>query len=113
MEVGREVEKSLKRMAEALERNAVASEELISLAKEERDVDAKVLTPGFCPHCAAVNPTVRSEGGVGEIDDFVLQAACNRCGHVFFAIPNGWTVCVTADEARDVLRERGELVRDS
>lgn len=108
MEAGRAVEKLIERGVKALERNAVASEELISLAKEERTVEASMISPGYCPHCATVNPTVRSEGGAGHIDEYVLVANCENCHGTFYAIPQGWHIVGTPEEAREIMEARNE-----
>lgn len=110
MEVGREVEKAMKRIAEATERNAKASEALIDLAKEERDVGSDILAPGFCPHCSTVNPIVRSEGGAGRINDFVLVSACQECGGIIWAVPNGFTVFSSREAAEELVTERNQNV---
>lgn len=100
MEVGRD---DLRRMLGSLERIAVANEKLIELAQEERIEDqeiAKSKQPTYCPHCATLNPRVRSEGGVGLLDDYVLIAYCEKCGNRFFAIPSTMTIAKTPEEAR-------------
>lgn len=104
MEVGREVEKDIKRIANALEKAASAQEKLNELAVQENEQD--VLAPGFCPHCAKINPVVRSEGGSGRMNDFVLVAACEECGKVIYAVNNGFTVFSSREGAEALLEER-------
>lgn len=91
------------RLVEATERNANASEALITLAKEEREQPEPVIeTPGLpvCPHCGTFNPTIRNEGGSGPFAEFALLAACDNCGNRFIAAPRGWDVFKDADAYR-------------
>jgi hypothetical protein len=81
------------RLLGILERTAVAQEELIRLATEEREVGEAMEEPPFCPHCGRLNPTIRSEGGTGEFADFILVANCTNCSNTFLAVPaRGWNV---------------------
>ena len=82
-----------------LERIAVANEKLIELAVEERSVENSP-GPPFCPSCMTVNPDIRNEGGGGPMADFILAARCGTCKAMIFAVPEGWKVFPTADEAK-------------
>lgn len=105
------IEELLERAVVALDRNANASEALISLAKEERDYGDSLLSPAFCPHCTTVNPTVRIRSeiyeGAGEIEEFVLVAVCEHCHKPFYSVPQGWVSFANPDEATAYLSERG------
>lgn len=100
MEVGREF---LEQFLGKLERIAVANEELITLATEERVEEAKLTTPGYCPHCGTANPSIRSEGGTGAMNDYVLIALCDNCNKTFYAIPEGWLCVKTPENVRQAM----------
>lgn len=85
----------------ALERIAVANEELIRLAKDERDVGESITGPPLCPHCGRLNPSIRSEGGSGEFADFKLVAHCENCGQTFLAVSQGWLCFKTKEELQE------------
>jgi hypothetical protein len=97
----------LLRLVTATERSAVAQEELIRLATEEREArEMPDNLPGLpvCPHCGMLNPTIRNEGGVGPFGDFALLALCDNCNRTFIAESQGWNVFKTRGdyEGRDV-----------
>lgn len=99
---------AVEKAAPLLERIAVANEKLIELAVEERQVmDASEHAggPPFCPHCRTFNPSIRSEGGDGEMAEFVLVATC-QCGRTFYARPQGWEVFDSIDQARSEMEGR-------
>lgn len=103
MEIGRD---DFRKLLGTLDRIAIANEKLIELATEERIEDdeiAKTKMPTYCPHCAALNPSVRSEGGMGALDEYVLIATCDKCSNRFFAIPNGMTIVKTPEEVRALM----------
>lgn len=89
-----------------LERIAVANEELIRLATEERNIEFKP-TPPFCPHCQSLNPRVTSEGGGGLMSEFVLVARCETCGRAIYGVPDGWQVYGSKEEARSAIQGGG------
>lgn len=91
-----------------LERIAKANEDLITLATQEREVQ-EAAPPPYCPHCRAVNPTVTSEGGTGEFADFVLVGKC-QCGELFFAVPEGWNVHMTKEDAAAALGGGNDII---
>jgi len=103
MEVGRDFERLFKKLVDATERNAIASERLIELATEERTEEASIKTPGYCPHCGLGNPEIRNEGGAGRMDEFVLIARCGNCQGEFYGFPQGWTIAKTKEEARAMM----------
>lgn len=97
MDVRRE---DVKKFLALMERSAVAQEQLISLATDERKIEFTP-TPPFCPHCETVDPKVSSEGGgTGPMTEFVLVARCGECGNALYAVPESWQVYGTSDAAR-------------
>lgn len=98
----------LKQMAVALERTAKANEDLIVLAKEERDTGESILGPAMCPHCGMFNPSIRNEGGDGSMSDFVLVAKCGNCQNTIYAVPQGWLAFATPEDARATIEGRGK-----
>jgi hypothetical protein len=96
----------LQRGVEALERNAVASEKLIELATEEREVGDALEEPPHCPHCGTFNPDVTMQAGGGSLAKFVLIAMCGRCGEVLFGIPRSWQMARSQDEAKAIIEGR-------
>lgn len=91
--------RELHKLFEATERSAKAQEDLIVLAKEERDTGDSIFGPPLCPHCGTFNPGVRNEGGDGPMAEFALIANCQNCSKTFFAVPQGWLCYATRDEA--------------
>lgn len=78
------------RLIAVLTRQAAAAEELIVLAKEEREIITAVESLPNCPHCGSLNPVIRNEGGVGKMSEFVLIATCQACNNVFLATAPRW-----------------------
>lgn len=101
------VEELLVRLADATERNAKASEDIVRLATEERDVGDSILAPPVCPHCGTFDPEVRSEGGHGHMSEFVLVGQCLGCGKILYGIPQGWLCYQTKEQAAKQLSEKG------
>lgn len=99
MELPGGVQEILGRIADASERTAKANEELITLAKDERDLGESELGPPFCPHCGKFDPEIRNEGGAGLMSEFVLVAYCESCTKTFIAVPQGWMCHKTPEEA--------------
>jgi hypothetical protein len=66
--------------------------------------------PPVCPHCGAMNPTVKvdDQAGEGLLGDFVIRAQC-QCGEVFYAIPVQWDNVGSMEEAAQVISERNDL----
>ena len=98
---------ALERMADASERMAVANEQLIKLATEERDSGDSILGPPFCPHCNTFDPKLRQIGtGTGQMSEFILEAACDNCGNRVYGVPQGWLVFHTGEQALTYIEGR-------
>lgn len=97
----------LARGVEALDRSAKAQEDLITLAREERDGESFVGPPS-CPHCGMVNPKISSGGeeGQGEMGTYVLVARCQSCHKMFYAVSQGWMCFTDAHETRAQIEGR-------
>lgn len=68
--------------------------------------------PPACPHCQALNPTVRvseSEAS-GPLGEFVVQAQCQLCQRVFYAAPKVWVTVKTQEEVQAEMDERKNSV---
>jgi len=67
--------------------------------------------PPVCPHCEKINPTVRVEEttATGALGEFIIQAHCTHCNHVFYAVPYQWAVSKTVSEAGQILKEKTEM----
>jgi hypothetical protein len=90
------------RLLGILERTAKAQEDLIRLATEEREVGETMIEPPFCPHCGRLNPAIRSEGGRGDFNEYILIAHCENCNNTFLAVPaNGWNVYRNEHELKE------------
>lgn len=107
MDNGRDVQLVLEHtLVPVLERIAVANEELIRLATEERDIE-DTTAPPHCPHCHQFDPVVGSQGGgEGHMSDFVLVAKCGSCGEVLYGLPDNWRMARSADEAHKIREGR-------
>jgi hypothetical protein len=88
------------KLVSAVERIAVANEELIRLATEERDTGDSARVPPFCPHCGVFDPEIRNQGGAGKMGEFVLVAGCTNCGKTFFATTENWLIVKTIEELK-------------
>ena len=106
METGR-VEELLGKLVDATERNAKASEDIVALATEERDVGESFQGPPVCPHCGTFDPPCRSEGGNGLMSEFVLVAQCGNCSKIIYGLPQGWLVYQTKEQVAEQLAEKG------
>lgn len=105
--LGREELGLLERLARATERNADASENLIKLAEEERNVQIEA-PPPFCPSCSRVDPVINMEqSGEGTLSDFVMKVLCAACNTEFFAIPESWVCVMNPVDVSTVLSEKG------
>jgi len=94
------------RAVQALERLASSNERIVQMADEERQANYQG-GPAYCPHCGAMNPPVKSEGGEGLMADFVLVAVCRHCQNILWAVPEGWQVFPSREDY-----ERREQVDD-
>lgn len=105
--MGREAVPLLKRLVEATERNAKASEKLIELAEEERSVN-DTGGPPFCPHCGEFSPSIQVLRATrGSMADFILVANCENCNHTLYGIPEGWQMFRTQDDAVAAMTDGG------
>jgi hypothetical protein len=90
-----------------LERIAIANEQLITLATEERDTGDSIFGPPLCPHCGTFSPHVRNEGGSGPMAEFCLVGNCSNCNKTIYAVPQGWLCFASRDDALQELERRG------
>jgi hypothetical protein len=67
--------------------------------------------PPVCPSCERMNPnvTVSDKEASGDLASFVIQARCNHCQNVLYAMPILWETFRTVDELRNAMMERDEL----
>lgn len=96
----------------ALERVAAANERLNELATEERaqtPADDELFDAPACPHCGALDPRTEMRGGEGKLSEFVLATPCGNCGRPFYALPIGWRIVGSKQEAQALLD--GNLTR--
>lgn len=102
--------RELHSLTEATERSAKAQEDLIALAKEERDYSDEIENqpgPPFCPHCSQINPVVITQAeGEGLLGDFVLVMQCKQCGGNIYGIPEGWQIAPDIDTAKEMREAR-------
>lgn len=108
----RDIVRFLERSATALERLADANERLNELATEERSdreregeliAESSVVGTLACPSCGENDPYTRSQGGEGRLSEFVLASPCGTCGAVMYAIPTGYRITKSKDEAQKIL----------
>lgn len=66
--------------------------------------------PPVCPHCERMNPnvTVADKEATGDLASFVIQARCNHCQHVIYAMPTMWETFREVEELREAMSERDE-----
>ena len=91
---------------EILERIAVGVEKL------GEDIEIKAESkPPHCPNCNRVNPNVTTEdkSATGDLVSFVIQARCNHCQHVLYAMPVLWECFSTVEQLRNAMEERDDL----
>lgn len=90
-------------------RLADANEAIVALATDQQE-EVNAEQPGlpFCPHCGTFNPPVQQHAaGGGPMTEFVLAARCERCGKMLYAIPEGWQVFTTPDDAIEAIQRGG------
>jgi hypothetical protein len=100
------------RLVKAMERSAVAQEDLIRLATEEREElataeESMPLGLPICPHCGTLNPEIRNEGGSGSFAEFILLAHCGHCQNLFLAVAQGWDTYKTKGDYEGRMNEHG------
>ncbi len=91
---------------EILERIAVGIERLA-----EDPVIQVETGPPVCPHCEEMNPTIRVDESeaTGKMAEFVIQAQCQHCGKVFYALPIHWASFKEISEVTQAVAERAEI----
>lgn len=99
-----ELRELLERIAVGVGRMADANERLNSYVERDREeadglADAAVYEAPQCPHCGKFDPKTQTPGGEGKLSDFVLASLCGDCGGTLYAIPLGWMVVGTKQEA--------------
>jgi hypothetical protein len=96
---------ALVRAAEALERVAAANERLNDLAASESisEPPEVMFDPPACPHCGVLDPATQTGGGEGRLSEFVLATPCGSCGKPIFALPLGWRIVGSKEQARELL----------
>jgi len=89
-----------------LERIAVGVEKL----GEDMVINVETKPP-HCPTCQKVNPnvTVSDKEATGDLAGFVIQARCNHCHNVLYALPIQWECFQTVEEIAEAMKERDEL----
>lgn len=89
-----------------LERIAVGVEKL----NEPMVINAESKPP-VCPNCQRVNPnvTVSDKEATGDLAGFVIQARCNHCQQVLYAMPVLWETFREVSELKEAMAERDEL----
>lgn len=89
-----------------LERIAVGVEKL----SEEIVINAETKPP-VCPNCNRMNPnvTVEDKAATGDLASFVIEARCNHCQNVVYAMPVQWETFRNVEELREAMSERDEL----
>ena len=108
MEVNDEM---VERAVVALDGIAVANQELIRLATEERDSGDSIFGPPVCPHCGAFGPRVKPlvPANGAPMSEFVLISPGGECGQMFFGVPQGWLTFPDEESAKQqVARRSGE-----
>jgi len=108
MSLGREAQSHssdpVGRIASALERLAVANEDIVKLAKADGDPPVIEVEPGppFCPHCGRQDPTIviHSGEGRGPMSEWFLDATCAHCEMRLFGIPQGWTMTAKFEDVQ-------------
>jgi hypothetical protein len=91
------------RLIAAVERNAEATEQMLTLAKEEQIVMAEP-GPPVCPFCGKLDPEVTElgSGGSGKLSEFVIRAETHCCNRILYALPVGWDTTTTPEMAADI-----------
>lgn len=106
--LGRAPKDNVSRIAEALERLAIANEDIVKLAKAEGEPPVIEVEPGpaYCPHCGKEDPLIvtHSGDGAGRMSEFFLHATCRNCETTFYGLVQGWTLVTTVDDLREQLK---------
>lgn len=101
---------ALERIAAALERQADAAEKLNGLAAEQQEAvlpeppDVSEFVDALqCPHCRTFNPYTRTPAAEGNMSDFVWATRCSACGGSIYALPVGFRIVGSVEDARAML----------
>jgi hypothetical protein len=94
------------KLEETLNRIAVACERMA-----EDPVIQMETGPPACPHCDRINPVIKVEesGGTGLMAEFVIQAKCEHCGKVFYALPVQYHIATRVSQIPEMLEARKEI----
>lgn len=86
-----------------LERGVVAVEKLA----EEPIINVES-GPPVCPFCETMNPRirVRESEADGPLGEYVLQAHCQQCDEIFYAMPQMWLCVKTIGEVKEEIEDR-------
>lgn len=101
-------ENRIDKLIAAVERQAEATEQMLTIAREEQITMAEP-GPPVCPHCGKLNPTVTQIGetsGSGELSEFVMQAETHCCNRSIYCVPIGWDTTTHVELALDILKMR-------
>lgn len=98
---GRELIRVLQRGADALERLA------------ETPIIETEGGPPICPHCNTLNPEIKIPAAgesVGLLGLYALEAFCNTCNNVIFAVPIEWAMFQSVEGAEEELQRRAGIL---
>lgn len=115
---GRELEETirlgLRPVEKALLRNAKANEALLAIAEKETMQFEVEAGPPICPHCGVINPTVylEAEAGSGPVNEIVFKFEMHCCNNTVYAIPEGWAMAMSQEEAADIIKERAGVTNE-
>ena len=95
------------RKVEAMERLAIATENMLKLAEREEMV---MMEPGptQCPGCGVPNPEITQlqAGSSGRIDEYVLIGETKCCNRVIYAVPTSFSAFTEREHALAILNEK-------
>jgi hypothetical protein len=98
------------RILDSLDRIALANEELIRLAKDDRDLGDAIEAqppPLLCPRCQTLDPSVEIElFGRGKLSEFVFAARCESCREAFYVVPQGYDLTANVHEAERLSKRK-------
>ena len=100
----------------AVERNAVATEDMLKLAKEEQLVMQEP-GPAICPHCGKLDPVItelqqQGEAGSGPLSEFVIAGETHCCNRVIYAVPVAFDCLPDLNLVADFLKMKGGSAHD-
>lgn len=67
--------------------------------------------PPVCPHCETINPeiNVQESGGTGPMAEFVIRCTCQKCHHIFYALPVQWECVPEVSMLESVIEQHKEI----